>query len=199
MNLLPEQYVERSKNKARGSRVAVSIIATLCVVAAFATHSRVAINGAVKKLVKTQVQANSALELEFDASSLELQKENLDSFIQRYQNEEVLFPMGDLIATLANLLPSEMTLEELALDVVNNESGHGISGRLSGFGLSDDTIAVFVSSLQTKEPFRSVSMDFSKSRTVRNQRARGFRISFHIDLERPWSIAENIALVGGAE
>ena len=70
MNLLPEQYVERSKNKARSNRVAVAIIATLCVVAAVATHSRLSMNSAVEHLVVAQSRANSALELEIDATSL---------------------------------------------------------------------------------------------------------------------------------
>ena len=74
MNLLPEQYVERSKNKARSGRVAVAVICTLCALAAVATHSRLAMNTAVAGLVTTQARANSALEVEIDASSLEKQK-----------------------------------------------------------------------------------------------------------------------------
>ena len=54
MNLLPEQYVERSKNKARSGRVAVAVICTLCALAAVATHSRLAMNTAVAGLVTTQ-------------------------------------------------------------------------------------------------------------------------------------------------
>jgi Tfp pilus assembly protein PilN len=199
MNLLPDKYIERSKNKARSNRVAVAIILTLCVIAVFATHSRLALNSSVKSLVTTQARANSALELEVDATSLEVKKARLESFITRYKNEETVFPMSDLVATIANMLPEEMTLEELSFDIIQTESGNGISGRLSGFAESDDRIASFVSSLQRKEPFGSVSMDFSRSRIVRDQRARGFRISFRIDLDTSWNVSRTIVLTGGEE
>jgi len=199
MNLLPDQYIERSKNKARSNRVAVAIILTLCVIAVFATHSRLALNSSVKFLVTTQARANSALELEVDATSLEVKKARLESFITRYKNEETVFPMSDLVATIANMLPDEMTLEELSFDIIQTESGNGISGRLSGFAESDDRIASFVSSLQRTEPFGSVSMDFSRSRIVRDQRARGFRISFRIDLDTSWNVSRTIVLTGGEE
>jgi Tfp pilus assembly protein PilN len=199
MNLLPDKYIERSKNKARSNRVAVAIILTLCVIAVFATHSRLALNSSVKSLVTTQARANSALELEVDATSLEVKKARLESFITRYNNEKTVFPMSDLVATIANMLPEEMTLEELSFDIIQTESGNGISGRLSGFAESDDRIASFVSSLQRKEPFGSVSMDFSRSRIVRDQRARGFRISFRIDLDTSWNVSRTIVLTGGEE
>ena len=199
MNLLPEQYVERSKNKARSSRVAVSIIVTLCAIAAVATHSRLAMNTAVETLVTTQARANSAVELEVDATSLELKIARLESFITRYNNEKIIFPMSDLIATISNMIPDEMTLEEMSLDIINTEAGNGISGRLSGFAESDERIASFVSSLQREEPFSSVSMDFSRSRTIREQRARGFRISFHIDLNKTWDVSKAIVVIGGDE
>ena len=199
MNLLPDKYIERSKNKARSNRVAVAIILTLCVIAVFATHSRLALNSSVKSLVTTQARANSALELEVDATSLEVKKARLESFITRYKNEETVFPMSDLVATIANMLPEEMTLEEFSFDIIQTESGNGISGRLSGFAESDDRIASFVSSLQRTEPFGSVSMDFSRSRIVRDQRARGFRISFRIDLDTSWNVSRTIALTGGEQ
>lgn len=199
MNLLPEQYVQRSKRKARSNRVAIAIITTLCVIAVFATHSRLAMNASVEKLVTTQARANSALELEVDATSLELKKAKLESFIQRYEKEKIIFPMSDLVATISNMIPDEMTLEELSLDTIRTENGNSISGRMSGFAKSDERIASFVSALQMEEPFSNVSMDFSRSRTVREMRARGFRISFQINLDQPWKVTRSFVSVGGQE
>ncbi len=199
MNLLPEQYVERSKNKARSNRVSVAIIVVLCAIGLVATHSRLSMNASVKNLIATQVRANSAVELEVDASSLEIKMAKLESFMKRYENEKTVFQMGELFATIANMVPDEMTLEELSLDIIKTETGNGISGRLAGFAESDERIASFVSSLQQAEPFGAVSMDFSRSRTVREKRARGFRISFHIDLDKPWIVSKAIVATGGEE
>ncbi len=198
MNLLPDQYIERSKNKARSNRVAVAIIITLCAVAAVATHSRLSMNAAVEHLIVMQTRANSALELEIDASSLELKKARLESFIDRYDKEKITFAMGDIVSTITNMLPESMTLEDISLDIVQTEDGKGISGRLAGFAATDEMIASLVSTLQTQAPFGSVSMDYSKSRTVRGMRAREFRVSFLIDLESQWEVSRLI-VVGGEE
>ena len=145
------------------------------------------------------MRANSAVELEVDASSLELKKQKLESFVKRYDNENAVFPMGDLVATIANMIPDEMTLEELSLDIIQTEAGNGISGRLAGFAESDERIASFVFSLQQTDPFGAVSMDFSRSRTIREKRARGFRISFYIDLDKSWDLSKTIVATGGEE
>ena len=83
--------------------------------------------------------------------------------------------------------------------IVQTEKGNGISGRLSGFATSDELIAGVVSSMQNHAPFDIVRMDFSRSRTVRGFRARGFRISFLIELDQAWQLAKRTAFVGGDE
>ena len=97
------------------------------------------------------------------------------------------------------MIPSEMTLEELSLDMIQTEAGNSISGRLSGFAESDERIASFVSALQIEEPFSAVNMDFSRSRTIRDKRARGFRISFYIDLDQSWDVSQTFVSVGDKE
>ena len=53
--------------------------------------------------------------------------------------------------------------------------------------------------MQNHAPFDIVRMDFSRSRTVRGFRARGFRISFLIELDQAWQLAKRTAFVGGDE
>ena len=197
MNLLPEQYVVRSRNRARSSRVAIIVICTLCAVVAVATHSRFTLNSSASELISAQARANTAIELEVDASSLKLQKDELDTFLKRYKNAEIVFPMGSLVATITNIIPESMTLEELSLDMVEIQGQSGISGQLAGFALSDQIIAEVVSTLQSNHPFSRVRMDFSRSRTIRNTQARGFRISFFIDLNQSWDSTTTVASIGG--
>ena len=165
-------------------------------VAAVATHSRLSMNAAVEKLVVAQSRANSALELEVDATSLELKKAKLEAFVDRYNKEKVVFSMGDIVATISNMLPETMTLEDFALDVVKTEEGSAISGRIAGFATSDEIIASLVTGLQSHKPFSSVRMDYSKSRSVHNMRAREFRVSFLIDLNNNWDVSRMV-VVGG--
>jgi Tfp pilus assembly protein PilN len=198
MNLLPDQYIERSRNKARSNRVAIAIIITLCAVAAIATHSRLSMNSSVERLLVTQSRANNALELEVDATELELKKDHLESFIKRYNMERTIFGMGDIVSTVTNMLPESVTLEDISLDIVETENGKGISGRLAGFASTDESIASLVSLLQSNDPFGSVSMDYSKSRTVLGMQAREFRISFLINLKNKWEVSR-MHVIGGEE
>ena len=196
MNLLPEHYIERSKNRVRSSRVAIMIIVTLASVVAVATHSRISVNSATEKLIVAQARANGAIEIEVDATTLELMKEKLKTFVDKYQEIQLPFAVGDIIATIANALPENITVEELSFDVLESDGKRMITGHIAGFGSSDESIASVVSEFQTKPPFENVSMDFSRSRTIRGVRARGFRMSFSIDLLNNWVVRTAIADVG---
>ena len=196
MNLLPDHYNQRSKNRVRSSRVAVIIITSLVVIVAFATHSRIAINSATEKLIVAQARANGALEVEVDATILELKKHKLETFVDKYHKTELPFEVGDIIATITNALPTNITVEELVFDVHEHEGNRIIVGHIAGFGASDESIASVVSDFQNKAPFEDVTMDFSRSRTVRGVRARGFRMSFSIDLSTHWDVRTAVVHAG---
>jgi len=196
MNLLPGHYIERSKNRVRSSRVAITIIVTLASVVAVATHSRISVNSATEKLIVAQARANGVIEIEVDATTLELKKEKLKTFVDKYQEIQLPFAVGDIIATITNALPENITVEELSFDVLESDGKRMITGHIAGFGSSDESIASVVSEFQTKPPFENVSMDFSRSRTIRGVRARGFRMSFSIDLLNNWLVRTAIADVG---
>jgi cell division protein FtsB len=196
MNLLPENYIERSKNRVRSSRVAIIIIVSLASVVAVATHSRIAVNSATEKLIVAQARANGAIEVEADAATLEIKKQKLETFVKKYQETELPFAVSDIIATITNALPEDITVEELSFDVLETGDNRMITGYIAGFGSSDESIALVVSKFQSKPPFEDVTMDFSRSRTVRDIRARGFRMSFSIHLSNEWEIHTVVADVG---
>ena len=77
MNLLPENYVRRSQKRARSSRLAIVIIASLIALVAFSTHSRIAVNQSSEQLLIHQAHANEAIKLEVNATDLELEKAQL--------------------------------------------------------------------------------------------------------------------------
>ena len=196
MNLLPEQYILRSRNRVRSSRVAIIVIASLCVLVAIATHSRISINSATEQLLVAQARANGAIEIEADASTLEIQKNELETFVKRYRKTVLPYEIGDIIATITNALPTSITVEELALDVLESEGARILTGHIAGFGSSDESIAAVVSDFQDRRLFENVTMDFSRSRTVRGTRARGFRMSFSIDLSYDWVVQSTLAASG---
>jgi hypothetical protein len=172
------------------------IIVSLASVVAVATHSRISVSSATEKLIVAQARANGAIEIEVDATTLELKKEKLKTFVDKYQEIQLPFAVGDIIATITNALPENITVEELSFDVFESDGKRMITGHIAGFGSSDESIASVVSEFQTKPPFENVSMDFSRSRTIRGVQARGFRMSFSIDLLNNWEVRTAIVDVG---
>ena len=65
-----------------------------------------------------------------------------------------------------------------------------LTGELSGFALTDREVAELVNNLMDIGLFRQVSLDFSRSRTIRGKKARGFRISFSTDLNAKFDVLD---------
>lgn len=172
------------------------MIASLIAVVVIATHSRLSLSNATEKLIVAQARANGALEVEADATTLELKKLKLESFVEKYNATKLPIAMSEIVSTIANTLPKNVTIEELSIDVMNSPDDQLLSGYIAGFGSNDESIASVVSEFQSKQPFEDVTMDFSRSRTVRGVRARGFRMSFSIDLTKNWDVQTSIAIAG---
>lgn len=189
MNLLPTRYRERSLGQARSSRVAIAAIVALGAAVALATHARLSSSSSQTRLLAAQVRADGARAVETSATRLELAKIKLERFVDSYHREELPLPMGDLLATIAGVLPASVTVEELRLDLVDDDGTRRIDARLEGFARSDVEVTELVERLANREPFTGVTMDFSRSRSVRGATARGFRIGFHVNLDEVWEIA----------
>ena len=56
------------------------------------------------------------IEIEADAHTLEIQKNELETFVKRYRKAVLPYEIGDIIATITNVLPTSITVEELAQD-----------------------------------------------------------------------------------
>ncbi len=189
MNLLPTRYRERSLSQARSSRVAIAAIVALGAAVALATHARLSSTSSQSRLIAAQVRADGARAVETRATRLELAKIRLERFVDSYRREELPLPMGDLLATIAGVLPPSVTVEELRLELVEDDGTRRIDARLEGFARSDVEVTELVERLAKREPFTGVTMDFSRSRSVRAATARGFRIGFHVNLDGAWKIA----------
>ncbi len=68
--------------------------------------------------------------------------------------------------------------------------GRSLAGTVAGFAATDQEIADLVAAIGAIPPFRDVSLDFSRTRSVRDKPAREFRLSFWIDLDRPYEVVD---------
>ena len=204
IDLLPEKIRVRSQSRVVAGRYISVIVAVVALLAIGATHSRVRLAGARQQLEKAQQRAELVIASEAEASALRAELRQRQQFTQRYEHIALPLEMSQVLATVVNELPVNMTLDHLNLVVeaprsarsarsrsTGNEKGplpRVLSGELRGFAATDADVAEIVTRLESRSLFEQVSLDFSRTRSVRERIAREFRVSFRINLDRPYRV-----------
>ena len=204
IDLLPEQIRVYSQSRVMARRYVIAIVAVVALLAIAATHARVRLGHARQQLSEAQQQAELVVAGEAQVSALRGEFRQRQQFIQRYEHIAVPLEMSQVLATVVNELPVNVTLDYLDLAVgarrsartarsrsTENENGplpRVLSGELRGFAATDADIAEIITRLESRSLFEQVSLDFSRTRSVRDRVAREFRVSFLINLDLPYRI-----------
>ncbi len=205
IDLLPDAIRARSQAGIVAGRYIVSLIIAVVLLGLAATHSRLMLDLARQRLRVAEEQADIVLSAEATATHL---RETLDAtleYIRRYELIAMPVEISRVVATLVNLLPESATLDRIDIKAGTPNAGRSARGRarkgagparrsltgeLSGFALSDLEVAELVARIEDIGFFDQVSLDFSRSRTVRGVKARGFRISVRADLDVKFEVTD---------
>lgn len=206
IDLLPDQIRVRSQYRVMAGRYVIAIVSVVALIVIGATHSRVRLAHVRQQLDEAQQRAELVISGEVQVSALRTQLRQQQQFIQRYEHIALPLEMSQVLATLVNELPVNVTLDHLDLVIgarrsarsarsrsSGNETGplpRVLSGELRGFAATDADIAEIVTRLESRPLFEQVSLDFSRTRSVRERIAREFRVSFRIDLDRRYRVVE---------
>ena len=116
-------------------------------------------------------------------------------------HDQIALPMriSALLSTIVNRLPASASLDRVDLNgssraPVRSARSNAKSasddiqprflvGELAGFAASDAEIIKILESLSSMHPFEDITLDFTRTRTVRGHSAREFRISFRVNLD----------------
>jgi hypothetical protein len=204
IDLLPASIRARSQAGLRTGRYVASATIAVVLIVVASTHSRLALTRAQAELAVATEEADLVLATEARANEISALIDETHEYIDRYQQLSLPLETSSVLATLVNGMPSGMTLDRIDIDAGarrNNRSARSrgsalleetpprvLTAELSGFAPDDKDIAEFVSWLDEIEPFRDVSLDFSRTRDVNGHVAREFRLSFAIDLEVPYEV-----------
>lgn len=205
IDLLPPSIRARGQAGLRTGRyVASGVIAVLVIVVA-STHARLSLTSAQAELAIATEEADLVLATEARANELTALMDDAREYIDRYQKLSLPLETGAILATVVNGMPSGMTLDRIDIDAGARRSSRSarsrgpsistetpprvLTGELSGFAPHDRDIAEFVSWLDGLEPFRGVSLDYSRTRDVHGHAAREFRLSFQIQLDTPYAVS----------
>ncbi len=200
IDLLPDDIRARSLAGVVAGRYVAALLIAVILLGLTATHSRLMLDLARQRKEVAENQADLVLAAEAKADQLRGMLRETEEFIANYQLIAMPLEVSRVIATVTNLLSESTTIERL--DVFtgvhrSNRSARGaaadprqriLTGELSGFAASDKDVASIVASLESMRIFEQVSLDFSRTRTVRGANAREFRISFRIDLSVDYEI-----------
>ena len=205
IDLLPEVIRARSQAGIVAGRYVVSLLIAVVLLGLAATHSRLMLDLSRQRLRVAEEQADIVLSAEATATNLRNTLDTMSEFIRRYELIAMPVEISRVVATLVNLLPESATLDRIDIRAGRPKTGrsargHGrkgdgparrtLTGELSGFALTDLQVAELVARIEDVGFFDNVSLDFSRSRTVRGLKARGFRISVHADLGSRFDVTD---------
>lgn len=206
IDLLPESLRARSQAGALAGRYAAALIAAVILVIVLITHARVRVDRVRERLKEAETRADLVLANETKAAVLRSRLDELNGHIEQYQRVALPLDLSRVIATLINELPPSVTLDRLDMRtdikrttprgagvIAGERPPRRLEGQVSGFALTDEDVTNFVRRLSLMAPFQAVRLDATRSRDVFGQSAREFSVSFRIDLDTPYHVAESKA------
>ncbi|MHC4220090.1 MAG: PilN domain-containing protein [Planctomycetota bacterium] len=213
IDLLPDAIRARSQAGIVAGRYVAAMLIAVVLLGLTATHSRLMLDLARDRLRVAEGQADIVLAAEAKAAQLRRSLDETRNYIHRYERIALPIEISRVIATIINELPASATLDRIDLHAGvrqrnRNARGRGgprsddslprtLTGELSGFAATDQDVAGVVANLEGLGLFDQVSLDFSRTRTVRERTARDFRISFRADLDVRYEVEDLISPDGG--
>jgi hypothetical protein len=195
IDLMPASIRQRAQAGARTRRFAVACAVVALCAGGAASWASLRLDSIEVQLSQAQTLASRALELEQQATQCNVTASAIELAVAEYH--EVSFPVSvsSLVAALAETLPDGVTLESLTLSLDERQSQSSdtartrvLRGGLSGFAASDEDVALLSRRLTGRAPFTSVRLEYSRSRVVHDHQARGFAVSFEIDLQKTYVV-----------
>jgi len=201
IDLLPESIRQRTNKGVRTGRLIASVAIGSVVLAALSVHARYDRDVQQTIYDRATTEANAVISMEQRIDGLRADLAELESAYERYHAIVPSLDLSELTATLVNHLPGSAVLDRLDLNTTGRrggsrtarDRGSASSGdraarqmtvELMGFAPDDRVIAQYVGTLDRLGIFDHVTLDFSRTRIVRERPAREFRISIRLDLDR---------------
>ncbi|MHC4421535.1 MAG: PilN domain-containing protein [Planctomycetota bacterium] len=206
VDLLPDAIRARSQAGVVAGRYVAALLIAVVLLGLTATHSRLMLDLARDRLQVAKEQADIVLSAEAKAAQLRRSLNDTRDYIRRYERLALPLEISRVIATIINELPASATIDRIDIHAGTRQHsrtarGRGaarpddplprvLTGELSGFAATDQDVAQIVSNFDGLGLFSQVSLDFSRTRTVRQRNAREFRISFRADLDVRYEVED---------
>lgn len=199
LDLMPEGIRRRTRAGQRLRRFMAIGIIVIGAIVSFATHSQIRRDHLEESLVVTRARAAQALKLEREAADMGVLREEIESYMEAYEQVALPMRMDALMERIVAALPESATVDHLLLEyedsrtnnrgrTSNTEASRRIVGGVTGFAISDDDVAGLVQRMEKDVSFEDIRLDYTRSREVRGIPAREFQLTFTVNLEGTWEI-----------
>jgi hypothetical protein len=194
IDLMPASIRLRTRAGARTRKVIAACTCIAVLAGGAASWASLRLDAMTARHAQAETLAGRALELEQQALRCHATAETIESAVAEYHQVGFPVSVSALVAGLAQTLPDGATLESLTLSLddskatATTESSRVLRGGLAGFAASDEDVALLARRLSGKAPFSDVRLEYSRSRSVHGRQARGFAVSFEVDLDRQYVV-----------
>ncbi|MHC4653255.1 MAG: PilN domain-containing protein, partial [Planctomycetota bacterium] len=207
IDLLPDAIRARSQAGVVAGRYVAAMLIGVVLLGLTATHSRLMLDLARERLRVAEEQANIVLAAEAKAAQLRRSLNETRDYIRRYEKIALPVEVSRVVATIINELPASATIDRVDLQAGARQRNRStrsrgtvrpdeplprvLMGDISGFAATDQDVAEIVANLEGLRLFEQVSLDFSRTRVVRERNAREFRISIRADLDVRYDVEDS--------
>lgn len=202
IDLMPESIRRQCEMGARTGQLIGAIVVGVLIVVVMATQARWQLDRERERYALANERAETVQRAQQEATALNRQLAEVKAYMDMYERLALPLDISAIIATIVNELPPSITIESLDMEASERRAPRAarsvpgeaqrpprlLVGELSGFAQTDDDIARLVMRLQNRDGFDAVTLDFTRTRLVRESIAREFRMSFRIDLDRPYEV-----------
>jgi hypothetical protein len=146
-------------------------------------------------LIEAQGRAEEVLKAERREKDLLEELESSRVRIDSWRRVALPLPVGGILVTMVNMLPKEIVLDDMRVDVTGVRGGYRrdsmpVNRRLVGYveGTAPDEAMVrrFVEQLRARIPYDEVRRGFTALQEDGDRVLTRFSVTFEVDLEAPW-------------
>ena len=193
LDLLPPIYGARARVRLVNRRIILGSFAVLVLLLVLVFHARIRRAGADDRLASARDQAEKVIAAETLESQLIQEISQSQERIAQWRRVALPLPVGKILMTMSNVIPSEIRLDELQIEVTGIRSGYRressadrrVICHFEGTAPDEQTVRVLVDRLRYRDPFEEVRRGFTALDEGEQGVLTRFSVSFEIDLMKP--------------
>ena len=198
LDLLPPIYGARARIRLANRRIILGSLGVAALLLVLVFHARIRSAGADDRLAAARDRAEMVIAAEALETRLLEEMEESRLRIEQWRSVALPLPVGKVLMTMSNVVPPEIRLEQLQIDITGIRSSYRRDQSLDkrmichfeGMAPDEQTVRLLVDRLRSREPFDEVRRGFTALDEGDQGVMTRFSVSFEIDLMKPACVVQ---------